>query len=62
MSTPVKLPDDQLVYQACGDVVLIHRDVVIAMPYGVFGKDIDAAARKSLSDIEREGDRLRGGI
>lgn len=50
-----------VVYQAAGDVVVIRGDDVQFEPYGVFPTYFDQLARDSLTEIEREADRLRRG-
>jgi hypothetical protein len=61
MSEPV-LSENLLVYQACGEVIVIYPDGTFrAEHYGTLGDQIDQAARSSLSAIEQEGDRRRQG-
>lgn len=62
MSEPVKVPGVGFVYQASGEVVILDRfrELVAVGHYGTFGDIVDAAARESLSPVERAADRLRG--
>ena len=59
MSSPIRLLDGSIVYQACGDVVLIKDNIVTVNHYGIFLSKVDQAARASLSKVELEADELR---